>query len=103
MSVTTIHQPVASPMAVTVQHDFCNATADGEKLFSVRGGIPLRDAFDQLSVLLSASMATVEFAAAEGTKSDDVPGALWQSVHLMNFTYALVQSMQQGLIHHEKR
>lgn len=103
MSGSTLRQPVSLPMAVTAQHDFCNATPGGEKLFSVRGGVPLRDAFDQLSVLLRASMETVEFAATEGTKSDEVPGALWQSVHLMNFTYALVQSMQQGLIHHEKR
>lgn len=103
MSVTTIHQPVGSPNAVTAQYDFFEATQTGEKLFSVRAGIPLRDAFDQLSTLLSSSIATVEIAATSGTNSDDVPGALWQSVHLMNFTYALVQSMQQGLIHHEKR
>lgn len=103
MTATTIPQPVASPNAVTTQYDFFEATQSGEKLFSVRGGIPLRDAFDQLSVLLSASMASVEFAATEGNNSNVVPSALWQSVHLMNFTFALVQSMQQGVIDHEKR
>jgi hypothetical protein len=89
--------------AVTAQYDFLEVTQSGEKLFSVRAGVPLGDAFDQLSTLLSSTIATFELVAAEGANSDDVPAALWQSVHLMKFTYALAQSMQMGLIHHEQR
>lgn len=81
--------------AVTAQYDFCPATPDGEKLFSVRAGIPLSSAFDQLSILMGSSIASIETLAGE-EDVDTIPGALWQSVHLMNFTYALVQSMHNG-------
>ena len=102
MSVTTIHQPVASPKAVTVQHDFWNATPDGDKLFSVRGGIPLGDAFDQLSLLLSASQSAVEEARV-AISAGEVPQSHWAASHMLEFSYALVQSMHQGVIDHEKR
>ena len=90
-------QPLTSPTAgaVTAQHDFSNATSEGEKLFSVRAGIPLSDALDQLSVLLSSSIASVEALAGQDD-TEAIPGALWQSVHLMNFAYALVQSIHAG-------
>lgn len=81
--------------AVTAQYDFCPATSKGENLFSVRAGIPLSDAFDQLSSLMSSSIASIETLAHE-EDTDATPGALWQSVHLMNFAYALVQSMHKG-------
>ena len=90
-------QPITSPAAgaVTAQYDFCPATSEGENLFSVRAGIPLSDALDQLSSLLSSSIASVEALACE-KDANAIPGALWQSVHLMNFTYALVQSIHKG-------
>ena len=90
-------QAIASPAAgaVTAQYDFYPATSEGKNLFSVRAGIPLSDALDQLSVLLSSSIASVETLACE-TDTDAIPGALWQSVHLMNFAYALVQSVHNG-------
>ena len=81
--------------AVTAHYDFYPATSKGEKLFSVRAGIPLSDALDQLSVLMSSSIATVEALACKDD-TDSIPGALWESVHLMNFTYALVQSIHTG-------
>jgi len=81
--------------AVTEQHDFCQTTTEGENLFSVRAGIPLSRAFDKLSALMSSSIASIEVLACE-EEADSIPGALWQSVHLMNFTYALVQSMHKG-------
>ena len=83
--------------ALTAQYDFCPSTPEGGMLFSVRAGIPLGSAFDQLSSLLSSSISSVESLAAMGENDpDSVPGALWQSVHLMNFAYALVQSMHSG-------
>ena len=81
--------------AVTAQYDFCPATSEGEMLFSVRAGIPLSDAFNELSSLMSSSIASIEALAGE-EDTDAIPGALWQSVHLMNFAYALVQSMHSG-------
>ena len=90
-------QPITSPAAgaVTAQYDFSNATSVGEKLFSVRAGIPLSDALDQLSLLLSSSIASVETLAGQDD-TEAIPGALWQSVHLMNFAYALVRSIHEG-------
>ena len=90
-------QPITNPPAgaVTAQYDFCPATSEGKNLFSVRAGIPLSDALDQLSSLLSSSIASVQTLADE-MDTDAIPGALWQSVHLMNFAYALVQSVHNG-------
>ena len=102
MTVTTIHQSAPSPKAVTVQHDFWNATPDGDKLFSVRGGIPLGDAFDQLSLLIATSQSAIE-AARLAVSTEDVPQGHWAATHLLEFSYALVQSMHQGVIDHEKR
>ncbi len=85
--------PNTAPGAVTAQHDFFNATHDGDKLFSVRGGVPLSEAFEQLTLLLSASQSCME--------GEDMP-AQWAGVHLMDFSLALVQSMHHGLIEHER-
>lgn len=90
---------VPTPKAVTKQYDFLNATPAGDCLFSVRGGIPLTDAFDQLSVLLSQGQAVVEAAA---TNSDDSPGTNWAASQLLEFSHALVQAMHDGLVEHEK-
>lgn len=86
----------ATTEAVTAQYDFHPASANGDKLFSVRAGIPLSDAFTELSVLVSSSIATIDVMACESKDSEGIPGALWQSVHLLNFSYALIQSMHGG-------
>jgi len=82
--------------AVTAEYPFHKAGVNGECLFAVRGGIPLSDAFDQLTRLLDSSISTVELAASEGKNSESSPGALWQSAHVMAVAYALVQSMHAG-------
>jgi hypothetical protein len=102
MNATTIHKPVASPQAVTVQSDFWNATPNADKLFSVRGGIPLSDAFDQLSLLLAASKSAVDDVCTT-VSQDAVPQSQWAASHMLEFSYALVQAMHSGLIEHEKR
>lgn len=84
--------------AVTQQHDFFNATANGDKLLSVRGGIPLAEAFNHLSVYLSAAQSVVDAVAISG--DDASPN--WAASHLMDVAYALVQSMHGGLVEHEK-
>lgn len=102
MSVTPLHPLVTRPNAATVQYDFWNATPDGDKLFSVRGGIPLGDAFDQLSLLIAASQSAVEEARVS-ISAGEVPQSHWAASHMLEFSYALVQSMHQGVMNHEKR
>lgn len=84
-----------SAAAVTTQYDFCPVPCERENLFSVRAGIPLSHAFDQLSVLMSSSIDSVE-ALVDVKDINAIPSALWQSIHLMNFAFALVQSMHGG-------
>lgn len=95
-------QTIDNSIAVTAQYDFCNATSKGEKLFSVRAGIPLNDAFEQLSMLLGSSIESINLLASPDVNSDDVGPALWTSIHLLEFTHALVQSMHDGNIAHIK-
>ncbi len=88
--------------AVTAQYDFWQADAAGNKLFSVRAGVPMVHAFDQLSCLVSSSIAAVEAMATDGVEPESIPGALWQSVQQLNLAYALIQSMHGGQIAHLK-
>ena len=96
MNSNTTQTRAAPTEAVTAQYDFHPASTSGDKLFSVRAGIPLSDAFTELSVLVSSSIASIDVMACECKDSEDIPGALWQSVHLLNFSYALIQSMHVG-------
>lgn len=81
--------------AVTAHHDFCRVSFEGETLFSVREGVPLHDAFDQLTALLTAAQGAVEMLAS--TSSDtEVPDSHWAAVHVLSFANALVQGMHAG-------
>lgn len=73
--------------AVTASYDFHNASSNRDQLFSVRAGIPISDAFDQLSLLV----ATAESAVSELEDGGACAGLI------LEFTYALVQSMHKGL------
>ena len=86
---------VKSGGAVTEQYGFLPATIKGEYLFSVQAGIPLSDAFDQLTVLLSAAHSSVEDVAT-AIGAGEEPQSPWAAAHLMSFAYALVQSMHLG-------
>lgn len=92
--------PSRTAGAVTAHYDFFNATRDGKKLFSVNAGVPLSEAFDQLTLLLAASESAIEGLAANTT--EDGPSAHWAVVHTMNFTYALVQSIHAGFNAHNR-
>ena len=81
--------------AVTARHDFCRVSNKGNLLFSVREGVPLSDAFDQLTVLLTAAQGAVELLA-DASGDSDVPGANWAAVHVLSFATALVQGMHAG-------
>jgi hypothetical protein len=85
--------------AVTVERGFWSATASGENLFSVRGGIPLTDAFEQLSLLLAQAKAVVaEAGSEESVLSLELPHA---GARMLDFSHALVDAMHIGLIEHE--
>lgn len=89
--------------AVTEEHLFCAVGPEGECLFSVRAGIPLGDACDQLSVLLTSSIEATERLACSSKDAADIPGALWESVHVLLLVDALVQSIHGGILAFEKK
>ena len=80
---------------VTARHEVGFFTPNGKALFSVNEGIPMSQAFDQLSLLLSSAQGTVE-ALAVSSEDTSETGAHWASAHLLTFAYALVQSMHKG-------
>lgn len=89
-----------TPKAVTVQHDFWSATSGGDKLFSVRGGINLTDAFNELSFLLCSVKAVMEVAGeASDIENNDACRAASQMV---DFVSGLCEAMHGGLIDHEE-
>lgn len=92
---------MSTKQAVTTQYDFAPCNGKGEPLFSVRAGIPIADAFDVLSSLMSSSIASIELVACE-EDANNTASALWQSVHLLNTSYALVQAMHGGHNEHVK-
>ena len=83
-------------IALTAEYQFDPTT--GDYLFSVNPGIPLPDAFDKLSSLVSSTISNLELLAIGGHYDPDtVPAAIWQSVHTLEISYALIQSMHTGL------
>lgn len=91
--MSTTNKPVTG--LVTAQHDFWHATNKGEKLFSVRAGVPMSDAFDQLTILLGAAQSAVEGLAVAGHEEDG-PDAHWAAVYMLSFANGLVQAMHGG-------
>lgn len=90
-------QPTQPAGAVTAQYDFCNVNPEGKMLFSVRGGIPLGDAFNQLSVLMGSTMGALDQIACD-QDAESAHGALWQSIHMMELSFAVVQAMHGGFV-----
>lgn len=91
----------SAPGSVTVRREVAFFTTNGKSVFSVNEGIPLADAFDQLSLLLRNAQQAVEDLAV----ADDegmTAGARWTPAHLLNFAHALVQSMHAGHLAGEK-
>jgi hypothetical protein len=98
---TASQQPQEMTCAVTQQYDFLNTNSEGDKLFSVRGGIPLTDAFDQLSLLIAQGQSVVE-AGSVTSDADAVPDITHAAAQLLELAYALTQAMHNGLIQHQK-
>lgn len=101
MQTDTPKTTICAAGLVTKQYDFMPTNGPSENLFSVRGGVPLSDAFNQLSVLMSSTMGALNQLALDDD-TDGIPAALWQSIHVMEFTFALVQSMHQGIPPHDR-
>ena len=68
--------------------------------FSVREGVPLRAAFDHLSVLIGSSKETLTYFAMASDEID--PEALWSVVHLLEMAFELAEGMHQGVINHDR-
>jgi hypothetical protein len=83
-------------IAVTARYDFHNATPNGDKLFSVREGVPLGDSFDQLSLLIASAHSAIDGMSKEG--EDAAPNARTAALHVLDISYALAQSMHAGLV-----
>lgn len=86
---------------VTARYEVGFFGSNGKALFSVNEGIPMSDAFDQLSILLSSAQVAVE-ALATSSEDANETGAHWAPAHLLTFAYALVQSMHGGYVEGEK-
>jgi hypothetical protein len=100
-TTTTTTTPSAAPTAVTAEYGFCptgprDENGNRQCLFSVRAGVPLTRALDELSSLISSSIASIDNLACTSDDTDGMPGALWQSSHLLNFSFALIQSIHNG-------
>ena len=91
-----------SNIAVTAHYDFHQATRYRENLFSVRGGIPLNDAFNELSLLLAAVESATDALAKQISSDDTGSASPWTACHVLELCNALVQSMHHGLIEFEK-
>lgn len=89
---------------VTARHEVGFFKANGKALFSVNEGIPMSDAFNQLSILLSSAQEAVEALAVASDDAEDVreTDAHWAPAHLLTFAYALVQSMHTGHLEGQK-
>jgi hypothetical protein len=81
---------------VTVQRDFLNATPQGDKLFSVRGGVPLGGALDQLGIMIASAISAIEGTETAGEASS--PNGCAAALQLLNLSYELVQSMHDGIL-----
>jgi hypothetical protein len=81
--------------AVTVARDFDQITFKGERLFSVRGDVPLGDAFDKLTDLIRATRDNL-CTLAENPEVANVTGGLMASVHLLSISFELLQAMHEG-------
>lgn len=88
-------------LRVTARHEVDFFTPNGKALFSVNEGIPMSDAFDKLSILLSSAQGAVEALAISSEEPAD-NGTHWVPAHLLTFAYALVQSMHNGYMQGEE-
>ena len=78
----TVHQPVA---------------LGADNLFAVQGGIPLSDAMDAMSLLLSTARGAA-CEMAQTCSDNDASGTAWALEHLLALAQALNTSIHSGLM-----
>jgi hypothetical protein len=83
------------PSAVTDLQEFSRPGASEQGIFCVRAGVPLNDAFDQLSMLQDAAIQALE-ALAMNESDDNQASPLWSIFHTLNMANTLTQSMHHG-------
>lgn len=77
----------------TAQHDFFSSGVNGERLFSIREGVPVDDAVNSASAMLAAAHETIKRIAE---KHDDEE--LWGASYLLQMAAATMQAAACGLI-----
>ena len=77
----TVHQPVV---------------LGSDNLFAVQGGIPLSDAMDAMSLLLSTARGAA-CEMAQTCSDNDASGSAWALEHLLALAQALTISIHGGL------
>lgn len=96
-AISAIHSPaVVGPVTIETE-------ARSNPAFSIRGGVPLGTAFDQLSILLSSAISAIEATAFREGEANGDPTGTWSAVHNLNLAHDLLGSMHQGYIAHRKQ
>lgn len=85
-----------SAESVTEQYDFCSVNRNGDCLFSVRGGVPLGDAFNKLSLIVANASSVMDDIVAVTHTADSQPCSANAAVELLDVAYALIQAMHLG-------
>ena len=89
--------------AITLEPVTLNVDCPSNPVFGIRGGLPLGEAFDQLTLLLSAAIGAIEATSRQESECNSDPTGTWCAVHTLNLVNDLVQSMHNGYIEHRKR
>jgi hypothetical protein len=82
---------------VTEKVDFSLGIHSESEIFSVRSGIPMHEAFEQLYGLLDGATAAVDALAMEGGGVQS-PSPLWSISINLNMAQALLEAMHSGFI-----
>lgn len=81
----------------TAHHPFFQCTPEQESLFSVREGIPTKDALEQAACFLISALAVVREAAEEANTD-----SFWTSVYLISVAQAVVDSAVESIYAEER-
>jgi hypothetical protein len=69
-------------------------------VFAVPAGIPLGQAFDELSILVGSARDAIESETMADQSGE--PSAHWSAMHNLQLAHALLQAMHSGYIEHRR-
>ena len=81
--------------AVTALQEFIPSAGGERGIFCVREGVPLNDAFNQLTLLQDGALQALESLALQSGE-DNQASPLWSIFNTLNMANALTQSMHYG-------